>query len=287
MNQELFLSQLLLYKAQGVDMPISSAQKLKIKPTQYAAASSFNEQKLNQKQSPCLHCATYRVCPAASLADELPNTHFEKAFNTHTLGTGEHICHAGQVIQAVYVVKSGMFKTYLVTECGDERVINFYLPGEVIGVDALADGKHLVAAMAIEMSTICAIPIIEFERQPKDLSSNWLIKQACMEILRERQSFLDSSRKHSADAKMALFLLNLSERHRTLGYSFRSFKLNMPRRDLANHLDLALETVSRVISRFQDANIIDLDRRLVTIIDFDYLRMVACIGPKHNILHCS
>lgn len=262
---------------------MSSSVKLEMEPVHYSSVSSLKK----QKQSHCLHCSTYRVCPAASLANGIPIDHFDKTFHTHKLSTAEHICHTGETLQALYIVKSGMFKTYLITECGDERVINFYLPGEVIGIDAIADGKHLVSAMAVETSTLCAILVSEFEKQVTGFSSNWLVKQACLGILRERQSFLASSRRHSADTKMALFLLDLSERHRILGYSFRSFKLNMPRRDLANHLDLALETISRVVSRFQEASIIELDGRIVTITNFDCLRRVAGIEPQHRMLHCS
>ena len=262
-------------------MSMLSSVKLGVKAINYAPLSSL------KKQSHCLHCPTYRVCPAASLANGIPIDHFDKILHTRKLSRGEHICHTGDSLQAIYIVKSGMFKTYLISECGDERIINFYLPGEVIGVDAIADGKHLVSAMAVETSTLCAILVSEFEKQVSGFASNWLVKQACQEILRERQSFLISSRKHSADAKVALFLLDLSARHRLLGYSFRSFKLNMPRRDLANHLDLALETVSRVVSRFQEANIIELDKRMLTITNFDCLQKVAGIEPQHPICYGS
>ncbi len=262
---------------------MSSSVKLEMIPIHNFSESSLKQ----QKQSFCLRCATYRVCPAASLASGLPLEHFNSTFHTHKLSNGDHICHAGETLQAIYIVKSGMFKTFLITENGDERVINFYLPGEVIGVDAIADGKHLVSAMAVETSSLCAILVSEFDNKVSGFTSSWLVKQACQEILRERQSFLVASRKHSSNVKMALFLLNLSERHRVMGYSFRSFKLNMPRRDIANHLDLALETISRVISRFQEANIIQLNRRIVTITNFNYLRIVAGNEPHHHMLHCS
>ena len=262
-------------------MPISSSVKLELRTN----TDSSNLALKTQQQSQCLRCSTYRVCPAAAMANGMPINHFDNTFHSHKLSTGEHICHAGETIQAIYIVKSGMFKTYLTTECGDERVINFYLPGEVFGVDAIAEGKHVVSAMAVETSSVCAILVSDFEKQITGFASNWLIKQACQGILRERQSFLISSSKHRADAKMALFLLDLSERHRMQGYSFRSFKLNMPRRDLANHLDLALETISRVMTRLQEANIIELNNRIMTITNFNGLLMVAGTESPDYMLH--
>ncbi len=224
--------------------------------------------------SACSRCSTRRVCSAVNLADEVSTRQLGNTLHTHRLNSGAHIFHAGEKPQAIYVVKSGMFKAYLITESGDERVISFYLPGEVIGIDAFAQGKHRVSAMAIESSSLCSIPIADLlKKSPSD----WLVKLACQEILRERQSFLIASRKHCADAKVALFLLNLSQRNHSRGYAINVFKLSMPRRDLANHLDLALETVSRVLTRLQELDILTLNRRQVTINDTDCLLRIAGI----------
>jgi CRP/FNR family transcriptional regulator len=235
-----------------------------------------NKEQVNQ----CSSCSTRRVCPAANIANDISTFKYGKPLHSHNLKTGCHIFHAGAKLEALYIVKSGMFKTYLITKTGDERVISFYLPGEVIGVDAFANGKHRNSAMAIETSTLCTVLISDLCNNM--LPSNWLVKQASQEILRERQSFLIASRKHCANAKIALFLLDLSERHRLLGYSFNTFKLNMPRRDLANHLDLALETVSRVLTRLQGAGILELNRRQVTINDIDYLSRIAGTETEHH-----
>jgi CRP/FNR family transcriptional regulator len=226
----------------------------------------------------CSRCAIKRACAAAKLDSGKSSSKLGMTTHSHKLQRGCHIFHEGEKLEAIYIVKAGIFKSYLITDSGDERVLSFYLPGEIIGIGAFEACKHSFSAIAIQSSTICAIPLNYLLSVSR---SSWLLKQACREILRERQSFLIASRKHCADARVALFLLSLSERNFSLGYSLNTFKLNIPRRDLANHLDLALETVSRVLTRLQDDGIVSLERRQVTINDSDTLHKIAGITLKH------
>jgi CRP/FNR family transcriptional regulator, anaerobic regulatory protein len=67
----------------------------------------------------------------------------------------------------------------------------------------------------------------------------------------------------SADERIAMFLLSLSDRFSRRGYSDREFILAMSRRDIASYLRLATETVSRVLARFQKAGVVKVDRKQV------------------------
>src|SRR3546814_4967774 len=60
---------------------------------------------------------------------------------------------------------------------------------------------------------------------------------------------------------MAAFLIGISERLAARGFSPNRFALTMPRTDIANYLRLAPETVSRVLKRFQDDGLLQVDRR--------------------------
>lgn len=55
--------------------------------------------------------------------------------NSRVLGQGENIFREGEEANALYVVRSGSVKSYLVTEDGEEQVLGFYLPGDVLGLD--------------------------------------------------------------------------------------------------------------------------------------------------------
>jgi CRP/FNR family transcriptional regulator len=71
----------------------------------------------------------------------------------------------------------------------------------------------------------------------------------------------------SAEERVAGFLLSLSSRMKARGYSESFLTLAMSRRDIANYLRLATETVSRVFSRFEQDGLVSVDRREVTLRD--------------------
>jgi CRP/FNR family transcriptional regulator len=79
----------------------------------------------------------------------------------------------------------------------------------------------------------------------------------------------------SADQRIARFLLSLSARFERRGYSRQEFNLSMARRDIASHLRLATETVSRVLARFQENGIVTVNRKNILINDFDGLEQAA------------
>jgi CRP/FNR family transcriptional regulator, anaerobic regulatory protein len=75
-----------------------------------------------------------------------------------------------------------------------------------------------------------------------------------------------------ADERVAMFLLDLSSRHRARGLSPRTFILRMTREEIGSYLGLKLETVSRILTRFQVAALISLSNsKQVTICDQDRL----------------
>ncbi|HIL85111.1 MAG TPA: Crp/Fnr family transcriptional regulator, partial [Pseudomonadales bacterium] len=73
--------------------------------------------------------------------------------------------------------------------------------------------------------------------------------------------------KNTAEERMSAFLMNLSVRYSQRRLSGTSFNLPMTRIDVANFLGLAVETVSRVLSRMQNRGIIKVKGRDLTIVD--------------------
>ena len=63
------------------------------------------------------------------------------------------------------------------------------------------------------------------------------------------------------------------------GYSASDFHLRMTREELGSYLGLKLETVSRLFSQFQDAQLIEVQQKHVRILDVAGLERV--LGNKH------
>ena len=55
----------------------------------------------------------------------------------------------------------------------------------------------------------------------------------------------------------------------------RAFLLTMSRQDIGCYLGLAVETVSRTLTRFQECGVLRVNRREVEILDHDTLRKIA------------
>ena len=66
--------------------------------------------------------------------------------------------------------------------------------------------------------------------------------------------------RSTAEERVASFLLSLSERFKRRGFSATDFFLSMSRQEIGSYLGLALETVSRLFTRFQDEQILDIER---------------------------
>jgi CRP/FNR family transcriptional regulator len=86
------------------------------------------------------------------------------------------------------------------------------------------------------------------------------------EIRDDQQMMLLLSKK-TADERIATFLVNLSARFRARGFSANQFRLSMSRNEIGNYLGLAVETVSRVFTRFQQNELIAAEGKEIQILD--------------------
>lgn len=228
----------------------------------------------------CEGCALQERCMGARLAA----LDSEQTLTTHrhssTFNRRQHLFHQGERPDALYIIKSGSAKLTMISALGKEQVLGFYMPGEVLGLDALGAESHRSSAVALERTLVCMIPLAGLEK----LAGGYycLYRLLSAELIRDQRA-IELIRKKDAMSKIASFLLCQSERYTARGYSGRCFNLSMKREEIANHLGLAIETVSRVFSRLQEAGLLRLHRRQVNILDFPALKAIACEG-SHAVL---
>jgi len=78
-----------------------------------------------------------------------------------------------------------------------------------------------------------------------------------------------------AEERLAVFLLSLSRRYHERGYSETEFVLRLTREDIGSFLGMTLETVSRLLSRFQASGLLQVQGRLVKLLDLTALSQIA------------
>ncbi len=188
----------------------------------------------------------------------------------------EALYHAGAVCRALYAVRVGFFKTRDPESSGSCRVFGFHMAGELLGLDGIAGGSHTCEAVALEDSEVCEVSFEDLEVLSRELPA--LQKRfhqiLSREIQRDHQIMRLLTCK-TAEQRLAVFLLDLSERYHSRGYSPSSFHLRMSREEIGSYLGLQLETVSRLFSNFRKRGLIEVDRRHLTLIDFPELQRIA------------
>ncbi|MEJ2513988.1 MAG: helix-turn-helix domain-containing protein [Gammaproteobacteria bacterium] len=186
---------------------------------------------------------------------------------------GEHLFREGDTFHAIYAVKTGALKTYNVDSQGREHVLGFHIPGELAGLDGIYPGKNRCNAVALQATSVCVLPFSRLEEVIHEVPG--LQTQVLRLMSRELSASAQLATDHSADERLAGFLLNLSRRSERRGLSPRRLSLPMPRRDIASHLRLATETVSRLFARFQEEGLLTVRRRDVEIMDMETLERLG------------
>jgi CRP/FNR family transcriptional regulator, anaerobic regulatory protein len=130
--------------------------------------------------------------------------------------------------------------------------------------------------VALEDSSVCIIPYHQLEDLSRELSDlqRHFHKIMSREIVRDHgvMLLLGSMR---AEERLAAFMLNLTERLRSRGFSASSLVLRMTREEIGSYLGLKLETVSRAFSKFQDDGVLEVKQRQIRVLDSDALHKLV------------
>jgi CRP/FNR family transcriptional regulator len=186
------------------------------------------------------------------------------------------LCRAGDRFDAVYVVRCGFLKTLHLDQTGTEQVQAFPMGGDVIGLDGIDAGRYSADVIALDTSQVVVVPFSRLAQLGRD--------HPCLERLLYRLFSHELVRKHGmiwllgtlgADARVATFLLDLSERFGRLGFSRSSFVLRMTRHEIGSYLGIQLETVSRTLSAFSAAGLLKAEGKTITLCNVPALRRIV------------
>lgn len=223
----------------------------------------------------CTDCSLYRLCLPVGIG-ERDLAELDHIIRRRPIARGAHVFVTGDPFRSIYAVRAGSLKTYRLTEDGREMITGFFLPGEIVGLDAISTGQHPCAARALETTSLCEIPFDEFESMGERLPalSHQLVRVMSREMHHD-QLLLMLLGKRSAEERLAAFLLSLSLRFGQRGYSPSEFNLSMSRNDIGNYLGLAVETVSRLFSRMQEDGTLTARGRYIRLADMKRLESLA------------
>jgi CRP/FNR family transcriptional regulator, anaerobic regulatory protein len=231
---------------------------------------------LIQLRRGCTYCSVRQLClPGGIGAEELKRLD-QIVQRRRPVARGERLFRLGDPLTAVFVARDGAFKSVSISEDGEEQVLGFHLPGELIGLDALGTGEHRCEGVALTAANVCEVPYDQLSLVAAQVPS---LQQQLFRVIGQSvdrdQDHLGILVRRQANERIALFLHSLGERYRNVGQSDRLFQLPMSREDIARFLGLALETVSRGFTRLQDDGVIDVTGRRVQIVNVTELLRLA------------
>jgi CRP/FNR family transcriptional regulator len=227
-------------------------------------------------QRSCDECVLHPLCKPALVGIDDIERLSGAVLARRPLGKDAVLFRAGEPMRSVFVAQSGGFKTVATNEAGDEQVIGFYFPGELIGLEGLRDGKFSTDAVALEAAQVCEVPLPALERvaaQRPDFQRQMM--RALGEGMARHQDHLELLGRKQAQERLAMFLHGLFERQQRLGRDRSHLYLPMSRSDIGSYLSLVIETVSRGLSKLQEEGVVAVKGRRLDVLDAPRLARIA------------
>lgn len=225
----------------------------------------------------CEHCVLDNICKPIAVGEHSFDQINNILDRRQPLLAGEHLYKKGDSLSSIYALTSGTVKLIQSNRKGNEQVVGFRFPGELLGDEAISSKTHLLNAMAVDDISVCKIPMKGLDDIAKIVPA---FQRNLIELLSHQcntlhQQFASYAARNNADERLAAFILNVLNRSKNEISQAHEIFLAMSRDDIANYLGLRRETLSRTLSKFQKMNIINRQNKALEIIDLDHLRILA------------
>ncbi|KAF1698014.1 Crp/Fnr family transcriptional regulator [Pseudoxanthomonas jiangsuensis] len=216
---------------------------------------------------PCAHCQVRHLAICSALTHEEMHA-LDAVAGVQLLGPGAVLARQGEPRKHVFTVTRGALRLVRLSADGRRQVAGFALPGDFVGLSGAPVHQHDVEALAeTELCRFGTDAMARLGVQFPQLQAK-LLERACTELDSAREQMMALARMNPTE-RMADFLLKLAAQQARAGNAGRSISLPMPRADIADHLGLTVETVSRCLTGLRSRGLIALPETYrVEILDF-------------------
>ncbi|MET0088471.1 MAG: helix-turn-helix domain-containing protein [Candidatus Thiodiazotropha sp.] len=226
------------------------------------------EQRTPPQEVACNDCGLDPICQVLDYAESGSGIPDGILIRRMPIPRGEMLLAYNQPFRAIYAVKSGSFKAMTWDLSSSERVVGFFLPGDLIGTEGLAVECYSYTVRALEASSVCRL---EIDALPQAGRSREAIQDALIAMLGQEiamnRMVTTSLIQQNAEQRLAAFILSLARRSGIRGLDRQELGLSMSRSDIASYLGLARETVSRILTRFHNSKLIELRKHVLRVLD--------------------
>lgn len=191
---------------------------------------------------------------------------------------GQRIIMEGNTAKGIYFIESGQVKIYKSDSRGQDIILRFAKPGDVIGFSASDDtNEYQVSAMAIVPTTVCFLDYKAF----MDLTERF--PELSMQLLRFYREELANLQEKSLKLATMTVPQKVADAILTMNSAFGSggpqkpLNLILSRQDIASLAGTTKEQVSKVISELNSQRIIQTQGKLISVLQYEKLKDLAKI----------
>ena len=214
---------------------------------------------------PALAATTLQTRPAVAIMQgAAPRSTGEPQGVILRVAKDEELFAQGEPAEYFYRIVSGTVRTCKLLSDGRRQIDAFHLPGDIFGIEACAE--HRFSAEAVGGTTVMAYRRSSLDRLTREHPAfgEQVLSSMLRNLQRAQDHMLLLGRKNAKE-KIASFLLDLAQRL----HDRDRVELPMQRNDIADHLGLTIETVSRTLTEFARSGLIALaaGSRSISLVD--------------------
>jgi CRP-like cAMP-binding protein len=179
---------------------------------------------------------------------------------------GQAIYEEDSAVDHWYRIVSGVARRYSLRTDGRRQIVDLLLPDDVFGFGT--GGRHRFSVeAAIDGTAVARYPRARLEMlASSNVRVAHQLQEASTEAMARLQTLILTLGRTTAEAKVGCFLLRLAER--LSADATETLLLPISREDIADHLALTIETVSRSLTQLKRRGIIELfGTRRIRIVD--------------------
>ena len=211
-------------------------------------------------------------CPLFQEVDEAGLNQLESIARLRQWPGGETIFHEGDPTPGLFLVVTGQVRILKINPSGKSHVLHLADAGDTFAEVAVLGGFDCPATAETVAPTTCVLlPTRELRRLLRNSHELCLQMLQGMAVwVRSLVGLLEGITLRDAAGRLAHFLLSHADDHDP------QITLQALKRDLASHLNLTSETLSRTLRKLEDEGLIDRpDARHLRLLDRPGLERIA------------
>jgi len=231
---------------------------------------------LRKTKVTCSNCSLRNSCILYDMNDADMLRIEEVISSQRKVFRGDSLFQTGEKFKALYVIRSGFFKSTFTSADGREQVMGFQMAGEMLGLDGIVNDSYSCDAIALEDAEVCEMNFDRMEEMSHQIIGlqRRVLKILSLEIFNDHSVMLLLGSMR-AEERLATFLISLVRRLHARGFSPTALVLRMTREEIGSYLGMKLETVSRTFSKLSDEGIVEVNQRQVRILNPEALKRLA------------